>query len=277
MPGKDVLKGIDRRCVGRRRRDDGYVWWVSGPSPQGGRGFAHRGRLCTRITKGCRDTSRYLLGLFRVREQLHFDFVKAGRLRSVDVQALQGYPIVDHLDQDLALIITDEVGRSFGHHAGYRHQFLASNQGRSDRHEWGRDQRGGAVDVDLVHSACRCARIGITKRQFHVPAVVPSARAATKGHPPSNKRKRCGVVVRRVHRPVVQRLTSVMSRRQNVVDVDDQICRDPELELDLSVFGGASHALPRAVVRLVFSRMRYSWRSWSADPDSSVSRRFHKP
>ena len=44
----------------------------------------------------------------------------------------------------------------------------------------------------------------------------------------------------------------------NVADVDDQICRDPELELDLSMFGGASHALPRAVARLVFSRMRYS-------------------
>ena len=120
-------------------------------------------------------------------------------------------------------------------------------QGRSDRHEWGRDQRGGAVDVDLVHSVFRCARLGIAKRQFHVPAVVSSARTATKGHPPSNKRKRCGVVVRRVHRPVVQGLTGVMSRLQNVADVDGQICRDPELELDLSMFGGASHALPRAV------------------------------
>ena len=203
--------------------------------------------------------------------------MKAGRLRSVDAKTLQGYPIVDHLDQDLALVITDEEGRSFGHHAGYRHQFLASNQGRSDRHEWGRDQRGGAVNVDLVHSVFRCARFGITKRQFHVPAVVSSARTATKGHPPSNKRKRCGVVVRRVHRPVVQGLTGVMSRLQNVADVDGQICRDAEPELDLSMFGGASHALPRAVVRLVFSRMRYSWRSWSADPDSSVSRRFHEP
>ncbi len=203
--------------------------------------------------------------------------MKAGRRRSVNVETLQGYPIVDHLDQDLALVITDEVGRSFGHHAGYRHQFLASNQGRSDRHEGGRYQRGGAVDVDLVHSVCRCARIGITKRQFHVPAVVPSTRTATKGHPPSNKRKRCGVVVGRVHRPMVQGLTDVMCRRQNVADVDDQIRRDPELNLDLSMFGGASHALPSAVVRLVFSRMRYSWKSWSADPDSSVSRRFHEP
>jgi len=76
---------------------------------------------------------------------------------------------------------------------------------------------------------------------------------------------------------MVQGLTDVMCRRQNVADVDDQIRRDPELNLDLSMFGGASHALPSAVVRLVFSRMRYSWKSWSADPDSSVSRRFHEP
>ena len=55
--------------------------------------------------------------------------MKVGRLRSVDVETLQGYPIVDHLDEDLALVITDEK-ESFGHHAGYRHQFLASNRGK---------------------------------------------------------------------------------------------------------------------------------------------------